>query len=226
MLLHIENVLSAEELARLHGLLAAADFVDGRVTAGYQSAQVKNNLQIPEHSPLARELGDIVLAALERCPQFSSAALPRRIYTPLFNCYADGMSFGNHVDNAIRGYSDPIRTDLSVTLFLSDPSDYDGGELVIDDTYGSHQVKLPAGDLVLYPSSSLHRVTPVTRGARLACFFWIQSMIRDAGRRALLYDMDRSIQGLHGYLGESRGNPELLTLTGCYHNLLRQWAEL
>ncbi|MDD4914319.1 MAG: Fe2+-dependent dioxygenase [Methylococcales bacterium] len=226
MLLHIENILTAEELAHIDHLLTQAEFVDGRITAGYQSTAVKNNLQLTEQSPLANKLGDLVLAALERCPQFTSAALPRRIYPPLFNRYATGMGFGNHVDNAVRGLSHPMRTDLSVTLFLSKPDDYDGGELVIDDTYGCHHVKLPAGDLVLYPASSLHRVTPVTRGARTACFFWMQSMIRDDARRRILYDMDQAIIGLHRSVPNSLENPELLRLAGCYHNLLRQWVEL
>ena len=226
MLLHIENVLTAEELQCIQHLFEQAELIDGRVTAGYQSTTVKNNLQIAENSPLALEMGGLVIRALERCPQFTSAALPRRIYPPLFNCYANGMHFGNHVDNAIRGVSDPLRTDLSVTLFLSEPDDYEGGELVIEDTYGTHHVKLPAGDLVLYPSSSLHRVTSVSRGARKACFFWLQSMVRDDAQRRLLYDMDQAIIGLHQQLSNSLENPELLRLAGCYHNLLRQWAEL
>ncbi len=226
MLLHIENVLTAEELIRINHLFGQAEFVDGRVTAGYQSSVVKNNLQIVEQSPSAAEMGSLVLSALERCPQFTSAALPRRIYPPLFNCYSTGMHFGNHVDNAIRGVTDPMRTDLSVTLFLSEPGEYDGGELVIEDTFGTHHVKLPSGDLVLYPSSSLHRVTEVSRGTRQACFFWIQSMIRDNAQRRLLFDMDQSIISLHQQLPNSLENPELLKLAGCYHNLLRQWAEL
>jgi PKHD-type hydroxylase len=226
MLLHIENVLTAEELKHIQHLLEQAEYVDGRVTAGYQSTAVKNNLQVTENSPLAVEMGGLILSALERCPQFISAALPRRIYPPLFNCYAAGMGFGNHVDNAIRGITDRMRTDLSVTLFLSEPEDYEGGELVIEDTYGSHYVKLPAADLVLYPSGSLHSVTPVTHGKRQACFFWIQSMVRNDEQRRLLYDLDQSIISLHQQLPNSLENPELLRLAGCYHNLLRQWAEL
>ncbi|MGD0960368.1 MAG: Fe2+-dependent dioxygenase [Methylomonas sp.] len=226
MLLHIEKVLTAEELQSINQRLDAADFLDGRVTAGYQSGHVKHNLQVAENSPLGNELGAIVLTALERCPQFTSAALPHRIYPPLFNSYESGMYFGAHVDNAIRGSAQPLRTDLSVTLFLSELSTYDGGELVIEDNYGTHHVKLPAGDLILYPSSSLHQVMPVTYGIRHACFFWVQSMIRNDAQRRLLYDIDQSIMRLHGYVPDSLENPDLLRLSSCYHNLLRQWAEL
>ncbi|WP_347985807.1 Fe2+-dependent dioxygenase [Methylomonas sp. AM2-LC] len=226
MLLHIENVLSQEELLNIQQLFKQADWVDGRVTAGYQSSAVKNNRQLAENSPLAVEMGDLILRALERCPQFTSAALPRRIFPPLFNSYATGMQFGYHVDNAIRGSTDRMRTDLSVTLFLSDPADYQGGELVIEDTYGTHHIKLPAGDLVLYPASSLHQVTPVTHGTRNACFFWIQSMVRDDAQRRLLYDMDQSIIALHQQQSNSLENPALLRLSGCYHNLLRFWVDV
>ena len=226
MLLPIENVLTADELARVQWVLAHAEYVDGRVTAGYQSALVKDNLQLPEQSSEAHELGALVLDALGRSQSFASAALPRRIYPPLFNRYTQGMGFGHHVDNAIRGSIEPMRTDLSVTLFLSEPDEYDGGELVIEDTYGTHHVKLPAGDLVLYPASSLHRVMPVTRGIRNACFFWVQSMVRDDVRRSLLFDLDRSIVGLYQSMADAQDRPELLTLAGCYHNLLRQWAEM
>jgi PKHD-type hydroxylase len=226
MLLPIENILTADELKRINQLFGQAELLDGSITAGYHSAPVKHNLQISEQSPFALEMADMVLAALERCPQFTSAALPRRIYPPLFNCYATGMSFGKHVDNAIRGHTNPLRTDLSVTLFLSEPEDYEGGELVIADNYGTHHIKLPAGDLVLYPAGSLHHVTPVVRGVRKACFFWLQSMIRDNAQRQLLYDLDQAIIGLHQQLPDSLANPELLSLAGCYHNLLRQWAEL
>lgn len=226
MLLSIENVLTAGELAHIREVLANAEFADGRVTAGYQSARVKNNLQLPEQSRECRELGELVIAALERTPQFTSAALPRRIYPPLFNRSSEGMSFGIHVDNAIRGARDPIRTDLSATLFLSDPDAYDGGELVIDDTYGAHAVKLPAGDMLLYPASSRHQVTAVTRGVRDACFFWVQSMIREDGRRSILFDLDQAIMGLNRGLPNAADRSELLTLAACYHNLLRQWAEL
>jgi PKHD-type hydroxylase len=230
MLLHIPNVLTAEQVAECRRLLDAADWVDGRVTAGYQSAQAKNNAQLPEDSPVARELGQMIVAALERNPLFVAGALPLKIFPPLFNRYASGQAFGNHVDNALRQMRGPqaegqtqwVRTDLSATLFLAAPSEYDGGELMIDDTYGSHSVKLPAGDLVLYPSTSLHRVQPVTRGARIASFFWIQSMVRDDGQRTLLFDLDLAIQRLSA---DVAGHPALVQLTGVYHNLLRRWAD-
>jgi PKHD-type hydroxylase len=196
------------------------------VTAGTQSARVKDNLQLPEDHPAARELGAMVLSALTGHALFHSAALPLRIFPPLFNRYAGGQSFGNHVDNAIRQITDTplrIRTDLSATLFLADPQDYDGGELVVEDTYGVHAVKLPAGHLVLYPSTSLHRVQPVTRGARLASFFWIQSLVRDDGQRTTLFDLDLSIQQLRMDLPN---HPSIVQLTAVYHNLIRRWAEL
>lgn len=233
MLLHIPNVLSAEQVAECRRQLAAAEWLDGRVTAGHQSAQSKHNSQLSEDSPSARQLGQMILAALGRNPLFLAGALPLKIFPPLFNRYAGGQSFGNHVDNAIRqvrnaaadSASDTarwVRTDLAATLFLAEPSEYDGGELMIDDTYGSHSVKLPAGDLVLYPATSLHRVQPVTRGARLASFFWIQSMVRDDGQRTLLFDLDLAIQRLGA---DVAGHPALLQLTGVYHNLLRRWAD-
>lgn len=227
MLLHVPNVLTAEEVAAFRARLASAAWADGRVTAGYQSAQAKQNLQLPENDPLARELGGRVLDALGRHPLFFSAALPRRIYPPLFNCYRGGQSFGFHVDNAVRydrggARPEPVRTDLSSTLFLSAPDEYDGGELVIQDTYGTHRVKLPAGDLVLYPGSSLHEVTPVTRGERLASFFWTQSLVRDAGQRRELFELDRGVQAL---TAAAPGHAGLVQLTGVYHNLLRRWAE-
>ena len=227
MLLQVPKVLDETQLAVFRQRLAAAGWADGKATAGYQSAQAKDNQQLPEADPAARELGGLVLDALGRCPLFFSAALPRKIYPPLFNRYAGGQSFGFHVDNAIRyersgGRSEPVRTDLSATLFLSDPADYDGGELVIEDTYGVQTVKLAAGDLVLYPGNSLHRVTPVTRGERLACFFWMQSLVRDAGQRRELFDLDRGIQAL---TAATPGHPGLVQLTGVYHNLLRRWAE-
>jgi len=224
MLLAIPDVLTPEELARVRSLLEAAGWADGRATAGTQSAQVKRNLQLPEPDPHAREAQGIVLAALDRNALFFSAALPRRVYPPLFNRYEDGMRFGNHVDNAIRTHAasgQRIRTDLSATLFLADPESYDGGELVVDDTYGSHSVKLPAGHLVLYPSTSLHRVEPVTRGSRLACFFWLESLVRDDGERTLLFDLDASIGRLRRDHGEEA---PVVALTGVYHNLLRRWA--
>lgn len=229
MLLHVPNVLTAEQVAECRRQLDAADWIDGRVTAGHQSAQAKDNAQLPEDSPVARQLGQFVLTALERNPLFLAGALPLKIFPPLFNRYAGGQSFGNHVDNAVRQVrsSQPntknwVRTDISATLFLAAPSEYDGGELMIDDTYGSHSVKLPAGDLVLYPSTSLHRVQPVTRGARVASFFWIQSMVRDDGQRTLLFDLDLAIQRLGG---DVAGHPALVQLTGVYHNLLRRWAD-
>ncbi|WP_338866457.1 Fe2+-dependent dioxygenase [Myxococcus stipitatus] len=225
MMLHIPNVLTAAEVARCRAVMEKADWTDGRVTAGHQSAQVKQNLQLPEGSAAARELGELVLMGLERSPLFISAVLPQRVFPPLFNRYDTSMHFGSHVDGAIRpipGTAQRVRTDVSATLFLSEPDSYDGGELVVEDTYGHHSVKLPAGDLIIYPSTSLHHVTPVTRGARLASFFWIQSMVRDVSKRALLFDMDTAIMQLNREVPKS---PSLVMLTGVYHNLLRQWAE-
>jgi PKHD-type hydroxylase len=227
MLLQIPDVLTADQVAQFRARLDVAPWCDGRVTAGYQSSKAKDNAQLPEDSAEARELGAQVLDALARNSTFFSAALPKRIYPPLFNRYAGGQSFGFHVDNAVRydrsrGGVDPVRTDLSATLFLSAPDDYDGGELVIEDTYGTQQVKLPAGHLVLYPGTSLHRVTPVTRGARVASFFWIQSMLREDAQRRLMFDLDVSIRTLTRDLPE---HPSLVQLTGVYHNLLRRWAE-
>lgn len=226
MLLHIPEVLDARQLEHCRALLARADWIDGRATAGHQSAQVKRNRQLPEGSPAARELGDLVLAALERHALFITAALPRRVFPPLFNRYEVGMDFGHHVDNAIRGITgsaERLRTDVSATLFLSAPDDYDGGELLVEDTYGTHAVKLPAGDLVIYPATSLHRVSPVTRGARVASFFWVQSLVRDDARRSLLLDLDLAIQRL---TREGASADALVALTGTYHNLLRMWAEV
>ncbi len=224
MLLAIPDVLDANGLARVRSLVEPAAWEDGRATAGTQSAQVKRNRQLPETDPAAREAQRIVLDALDASALFFAAALPRRIYPPLFNQYETGMEFGNHVDNAIRTHAPSgqrLRTDLSATLFLEDPEAYDGGELVIDDTYGSHRVKLPAGHLVLYPSSSLHRVEPVTRGCRLACFFWLESLVRDDGERTILFDLDAAI----GRLRAGRGDEApVVALTGVYHNLLRRWA--
>ena len=226
MLLHIPQVLSAEQVRHARGLLDAADWVDGRVTAGPQSAAVKRNSQLPEEHPVSRELGDVVLGALQRNALFVSAALPSKVFPPLFNRYEGGQAFGSHVDNAIRqvgGTPHRIRTDLSATLFLSEPVEYDGGELQVEDTYGVHAVKLPAGDLVLYPATSLHRVCPITRGARIASFFWIQSMVRADGERTILFDLDRAIQQLNS---EAAADSVSLQLTGIYHNLLRCWADL
>ena len=225
MLLHIPNVLDAATLARCTGLLKQADWADGRITAGSQAATVKNNLQLPEASPVAQQLRAIVLEALSKNAGFFSAALPRRIYPPLFNRYGGAANaFGNHVDNAIRTHpasAQHVRTDLSFTLFLNRPDDYDGGELVIEDGMGGRVVKLPAGDLILYPSYSVHRVEPVTRGARLACFSWLESMVREPQQRELLHELDLSIVALRGEHGETDA---AVRLTSCYHNLMRMWA--
>jgi len=226
MLIHARNVLSPAELQRIRALLDAADWADGRITAGTQSAQVKRNQQLPETAAQIGEARAIVRAALARNAQFFSAALPREIYPPLFNRYEGGQHFGNHVDNAVRLLPDGsrhLRTDVSATLFLAEPDSYDGGELVIDDTYGEQRVKFAAGDMVVYPSSSLHRVEPVTRGARVACFMWIQSMVREDAQRALLHEMDLAIATLRNEHGDTEA---LVSLTGNYHNLLRMWAEL
>ena len=225
MLLQVPKVLDTDQVAQCRRLLDDADWADGRITAGYQSARAKDNAQLPEDSPVARELGELVLGALQRNALFVSAALPLKVFPPLFNRYAGGQSFGSHVDNAIRqvrGTPHRIRTDLSATLFLSAPDEYDGGELVVEDTFGTHAVKLPVGDMILYPASSLHLVRPVTRGVRTASFFWIQSMVRDDGERTLLYDLDRATQQVHRDLPDS---PAALQLTGIYHNLLRRWAD-
>jgi PKHD-type hydroxylase len=225
MLIQIEGVLTPDQVTRFRQTLAATPWVDGKVTAGEQSAQAKRNLQVPEDSPTARELGEIILGALGRHETFVSAALPLRVFPPLFNRYDAGMGFDTHVDNSIR-FAGPIRyrTDVSATLFLSDPEEYEGGELIIEDTYGEHAVKLPAGDLVLYPSSSLHRVAPVTAGSRWASFFWMQSMIREDARRALLHDMDNAIRALSTQVGQT--DPSVVALAGTYHNLIRMWAEV
>lgn len=229
MLVCVPEVLSKSEVADFRKIMDAAGWEDGRSTAGAQSALVKKNVQLPPDSDVARQLGRRVLSALSANPRFVSAAIPLQIFPPLFNRYAaaEGHHFGIHVDNAVRGdhlTGIRIRTDLSATLFLSEPEEYEGGELVVDDTYGSHEVKLPAGDLVLYPASSLHMVTPVTRGMRLASFFWVQSMIRDAHARSLIFDLDSAIQSLVERLG--RDDPETVKLTGIYHNLIRYWAEV
>jgi len=225
MLVTIEGVLSAGEAAQCRARLAASEWVDGKVTAGEQSARVKHNLQIPESAPVARELGDLILGALGRNPTFVSAALPLRVFPPLFNRYDVGMGFGAHVDNAIR-FAGPVRfrTDLSATLFLSDPDDYDGGELIVEDVYGAHEVKLGAGDLVLYPASSLHRVAPVTRGSRWAAFTWAQSMVKADAQRSLLFDLDNAIRALTVKVGQD--DDAVVSLAGTYHNLLRMWAEV
>ena len=228
MLLQIPDVLNPQQVAQAQQLLKEAAWADGRVTAGHQSVKTKDNQQLPENSPAARQLGGMVLDALSRNSTFFSAALPRRIYPPLFNRYAEGQTFGFHVDNAVRfdrskEQTELVRTDVSATLFLAAPEDYDGGELIIEDTYGTQSVKLPAGHMVLYPGTSLHKVTPVTRGTRLASFMWVQSMVRDDGQRRLMFDLDVSIRRLTQDMPD---HPALVQLTGVYHNLLRQWAEV
>ena len=225
MLLRVPQVLNADELKQMRLLMAKAEWVDGKVTAGTQSAQVKRNIQLPESSPEAEVARQIVLTALSRNALFFSAALPKKIYPPLFNQYRDGMDFGAHIDNAVRTHALTglhVRTDISCTLFLADPDSYDGGELVVEDTYGQQMVKLPAGDMVLYPGTSLHHVRPVTSGARLASFFWLQSMIRDDAQRTLLFDMDAAIVTLRQQVGD---NAAVIRLTGNYHNLIRMWAD-
>ncbi len=229
MLICVPDVLSKADVADFRRIMDGCPWEDGRSTAGAQSAMVKKNEQLPPDSEAARTLGNRVISALTANPRFISAAIPKQIFPPLFNRYAasNGHHFGIHVDNAVRGdrlTGLRIRTDLSVTLFLSEPEEYDGGELVIEDFYGSHEIKLPAGHLVLYPASSLHMVTPVTRGMRVASFFWLQSMIRDAHARSLIFDLDMAIQALAERLG--RDDPETVKLTGIYHNLIRYWAEL
>ena len=226
MVIDIPNVLTAAQVADARAALLAAEWVDGNTTAGHQAARAKNNLQIPPGHPTSRQVGELITRALSANPLFVSAALPLQIMPPMFNRYSGGQQFGTHVDGAIRqihGTGHRIRTDLSATLFFEEPENYDGGELIIEDTYGSKQVKLAAGHMVLYPATSLHRVMPVTRGERLCAFFWIQSMIRDGGQRSILFDLDLGIQRL----GTDRaGHPGIVQLTGVYHNLLRQWAEM
>jgi PKHD-type hydroxylase len=230
MLITIPDVLNAEQVVEARKLLDGAEWVDGRVTAGYQSARAKDNVQLPELHPVARQVGATILQALGKNLLFLSAALPLHVVPPLFNRYSGGQSYGNHVDNSIRnmpGTNHRVRTDLSATLFFSAPDEYDGGELVMEDTYGVKTVKLPPGQMVLYPSTSLHHVKPVTRGARLCSFFWIQSMVRDDGRRTLLLDLDLGIQRLSRDLADNPvASQTAVQLTGVYHNLLRQWAEV
>lgn len=226
MMLHIPAVLTREQVAHMRAVLDQTDWIDGRATVGPQGAQVKQNRQLPEASPVSLELGQIVLAALAANPLFFAAALPVRTIPPLFNSYSGGQHYGLHVDGSVRkvpGSMDSLRTDVSSTLFLCDPDDYDGGELVVVDTYGTHEVKLPAGDLIVYASTSLHRVEPVTRGTRVCSFFWTQSMVRDTWQRTLLFELDQTIQKLRARLGDCE---ETIGLTAHYHNLLRQWAEL
>lgn len=227
MMLRIPAVLSPAQVAECRQLLQQAQWVDGKVTAGFQSAMTKNNLQLPHDCPEAQTMGAMILQALSQHPLFISAALPAKVFPPLFNCYQGGQSFGLHVDNAVRevrATGEKIRTDLSATLFFTDPDEYEGGELMVEDTYGAHSVKLAAGDMILYPSTSLHRVNPVTRGARVCSFFWLQSMVRDDGQRSLLFDLDSSIQQINRDLGA--GHASSVQLTGVYHNLLRRWADV
>lgn len=226
MLLAIPDLLTAEQVLQARQILDNAQWIDGRVTAGHQSTRTKDNLQLPENHPAAAQLGEMILEALGQNALFISAALPQRVFPPLFNRYQGGQSFGTHVDNSIRqitGTPHRIRTDLSATLFFANPDEYDGGELIVEDTYGTHSVKLPAGHMILYPATSLHNVRPITRGARVASFFWIQSMVRDDGQRALLFDLDMAIQRLNRDVPD---HPSAVQFTGVYHNLLRQWAEV
>ena len=226
MLLTIPDLFSREQVQQIRGKLDSAEWVDGRVTAGHQSTLAKDNMQIPEGAPVAKEIGELILQTLGQNPLFISAALPMKVFPPLFNRYSGGQSFGTHIDNAIRhvkGTSHRVRSDLSATLFFSNPDEYDGGELIVEDTYGIHSIKLPAGHMVLYPSSSLHNVRPVARGTRVSSFFWIQSMIRDDGARTLLFDLDNVTQRINT---EQPNSPNAVKLTGIYHNLLRRWAEV
>lgn len=226
MLLHIPGLFDADELCRIRQALGQAAWQDGKLTAGYQSAKAKRNLQLPQSDALAREIGAALVERLWANPLFMSAALPHKVFPPLINCYRQGAGFGLHIDNAVRqpgGGAQPVRTDLSSTLFLSEPDEYDGGELVIHDTYGVREVKLAAGELVLYPGTSLHQVRPVTRGERLAAFFWTQSLVRDDGQRTLLFEMDNAIRQLSLDVPD---HPSLLQLTGNYHNLLRRWTQV
>jgi PKHD-type hydroxylase len=226
MMLHIPNVLTPAQVARFRDVLAGAAWADGRETAGDQSRRAKNNLQLSERSPEATELGEAVLKALAANPTFVSAALPLKVFPPLFNRYRPGMAFGAHIDNAVRVSASGVRyrTDLSATLFLTEPDDYQGGELVIEDGYEPRRVKLPAGDLILYPASTVHRVEPVTAGERWASFFWVQSMVADDSQRALLHDLDRAIAAARGDLGDD--HPASISLVGAYHNLVRMWCEV
>ncbi len=226
MLLQIPELLNSEQISNCRKQLDEAEWVDGRATAGYQSLKNKDNMQLPENHPAAKKMGELLVDVMQRNPLFMSAALPLKVFPPLFNRYRGGQSFGIHIDNAIRQASGTpyrIRTDISATLFLSSPDEYDGGELIVEDTYGVHNVKMPAGHMILYPASSLHRVSPVTRGERVASFFWIQSMVRDDGKRTLLFDLDMSIQRLARDHSE---HPSLVQLTSVYHNLLRRWADV
>ncbi|NMR25388.1 MULTISPECIES: Fe2+-dependent dioxygenase [Pseudoalteromonas] len=225
MLVHIPNILNQQQISECQELLHNTQWIDGNTTAGHQAKQAKNNVQLAQDNPIAADIGAFILNQLSQNQTFMAATLPNKIYPPMFNCYQNGGTFGDHIDNAIRNISGTgikVRTDVSCTLFLNDPSSYEGGELVIQDTYGQQRVKFAAGDLVIYPSTSMHHVTPVTKGQRLASFFWLQSLIRSDDQRRILYDLDLSIQAL------TQQNPqqeELVRLTGVYHNLLRQWGE-
>lgn len=226
MIARIAALLDGPQLAAVRERLAAGAWEDGKATAGFQSVRAKHNLQLAQNCPAARQAGDLVMRTLERHPDFLSATLPRHVFPPLFNRYEAGMSFGAHIDNAVRqvpGTPHRVRIDVSATLFLCPPEEYEGGELVIEDTFGTHAVKLPAGDMVVYPASSVHRVQPVTRGVRLACFFWVQSMVREDGARRLLFEMDAAVRTLNA---TGADGDAVLRLTGCYHNLLRRWADL
>ena len=226
MMLAIPDLLDKEGVARVRSIIDAGAWADGNATSGHQSALAKRNEQLPEDSVAAREAGRLVLDALGRSALFIAAALPLKIFPPLFNRYQGGEAFGTHIDNAVRihrGSEFRVRTDLSATLFLEDPDAYEGGELVVEDNLGANALKLPAGHLLLYPACSLHRVEPVTRGARVASFFWVQSMVRDDGERTILFDLDRSIQAVAADRGQD--NAEVIRLTGVYHNLLRRWAD-
>ena len=225
MIVHIPDVLTADEVAHCRDVMDNTAWIDGNVTSGHQARKAKNNLQLTEGSPEHQRLGALVLKGLNKSPLFFSAVLPHTIFPPLFNRYDSGMTFASHVDNSIRTSRDGvrIRTDISATLFLSDPEEYEGGELTIEDTYGSHGVKLPAGDMIIYPADSLHHVTPITEGSRVASFFWIQSLIRDVRQRALLFDLDQSVMKLTGDVPD---HPALVSLMSTYHNLLRLWSEV
>ncbi|HEY1606771.1 MAG TPA: Fe2+-dependent dioxygenase [Allosphingosinicella sp.] len=226
MLIAIPDLLSPDRLAKIRALIDTAEWIDGNATSGHQSALAKNNEQLPEDEAVARQAGEMVLDALAAAPLFVAAALPRKVYPPLFNRYGPGRSFGAHVDGAIRirrGSDFRVRTDLSATLFLTPPEEYDGGELVIGDPFGERRIKLPAGHLLLYSASTVHRVEPVTRGVRAASFFWVESMVRDEAARRLLFDLDGAIQAIAADRGQEDG--EIVRLTGIYHNLLRRWAD-
>ncbi|MBU3023954.1 Fe2+-dependent dioxygenase [Aestuariibacter sp. A3R04] len=225
MLVRIENFLTKQEVSNAVELLEQSDWIDGATTAGHLALHAKKNLQLPENSPSARKLGDFILSLIGQSQQILAAGLPNKIYPPMFNCYQENGEFGSHIDNTIRrvsGTAVKVRTDISMTVFFSEPEEYEGGELIIQDTYGEQRIKFAAGDIVMYPSTSLHRVSPVTKGRRLASFFWMQSLVRSAEQRRILYDLDLSIQTL---TAENPHNPEIVRLSGVYHNLLRQWSE-